>query len=291
MRNPLWAPEYTGRIPSFNDMGSFRLNRNHPINQGLIGWWLCNEGAGKVLYDLVGHNFAAFSSGTTRTGWGNTVLGNGVVWDAGTDDYATLGDFRSRYTNQFSCLVTLVFSAVDTTIGIFGQMDTANNYDWMMYIASDGSVNFYVKTFQTKSANGPVLSAGVVYNAVGVYNGANVNIYVNGVKSTSVAQTENVLANQTSTILGRGYNNQAMRATVHSASIWDRGLSRQEALELSRGYLFGTPDNPRFLVQPRRKWFVPVVGGGTAYTQSLDATWTGFASGLPKQVGKTFNAT
>ena len=72
--------------------GTVIVDPFHPLSQGLIGYWLMNEGGGNIAYDISRHgNHGTLTNGPT---WGGSKFGGGLGFD-GSDDYADCGNDAS----------------------------------------------------------------------------------------------------------------------------------------------------------------------------------------------------
>lgn len=283
MRNPLWSPEYTRQKPSFNDMGAVCLNPNSSMNNGLVIWSLFNEGIGKVI-----RNVCAFPSGSlTLPSWILTPKGIALNEPGISTTYAEFSGIHFGQNITISLLINF-HGLTNQSQCVISEFANPGN-TWILYHKATGNLlAFYGGTGEVTI---PQPSFDALHRITVINDGVNVPIFrVDGVNQTvtGTARTWSVGANTFA--IGKWTDNWG-NFYLADMQIWSRSLSIQEASLLDYDP-YGTPSNPRFLVQPRRKWFVPVAaGGGTAYTKSLDASWAQLAGTLPKQVGKTFNAT
>jgi len=71
-----------------------QLIPGHPMNRGLVGWWLMNEGAGRKIYDLSGNGNRGTLVGNTH--WVSGQYGSCLSFD-GDGDYVSLGTPISGY--------------------------------------------------------------------------------------------------------------------------------------------------------------------------------------------------
>lgn len=79
--------------------GQARLKQGHPLNQGLVGWWLMNEGGGLKAYDLSGKgNHGTLTNGPT---WTTGKRGPAISFD-GTNNYINLGTAVGPAAGSFS---------------------------------------------------------------------------------------------------------------------------------------------------------------------------------------------
>ena len=62
-----------------------RLNKNHPLSQGLIGCWMMNEGSGAKVIDLSGYENPGTISGANWTA-------GGLNFDESGNKYVSVAD-------------------------------------------------------------------------------------------------------------------------------------------------------------------------------------------------------
>jgi len=112
------------------------LNRQHPLAQGLVSWWLVVPGlgmGGTNMRDLTGRNHGTLTNmaqpATSTSGWNRSTRrgGLGVVTYDGTDDYVSVADTTA-----------LRFSATDSTFTIVGWIKLTD------YVPGGGSISSLV---------------------------------------------------------------------------------------------------------------------------------------------------
>lgn len=92
------------------------INRDCPLNQGLVGWWMGapNCYGGTRLQDLLNHNHGTLTNMDPATDWVGTQYGPALDFD-GTDDRVTASSVATSQTN--------------ITIMVFGEHnDTTQRY-------------------------------------------------------------------------------------------------------------------------------------------------------------------
>lgn len=67
-----------------------KVDRGNPINRGLIGWWLFNEGAGSRLADIASQNHGVLTNMDPATAWVGSLHGGSLKFD-GSNNYVDLG--------------------------------------------------------------------------------------------------------------------------------------------------------------------------------------------------------
>ena len=77
-----------------------RLNPLHPLSQGLVGYWLFNEGAGSIAHDISGYGnhgtLVGMSTNAQSSGWGGSKFGGGLQFD-GSGDYISKSTFTLTF--------------------------------------------------------------------------------------------------------------------------------------------------------------------------------------------------
>lgn len=176
-----------------------RYNRAHPLAQGLVAYWLFNEGSGTVTTDVNGkpgtlNNF-------TTAGWTGSINGGGLRFD-GTDDYVNIGTVLQKYVDYnkpFSIAMWFTFHTYSSTVyhellGHLVQRGTAYagveiridpNDVWEVYFVQAPAINtqngFYWRWVSKVAAP----EVGKQYMIVFNYDGGNASssgiIYMNGV--------------------------------------------------------------------------------------------------------------
>lgn len=99
------------------------LDPAHPLCQGLIGAWFCNEGAGRTLYDLTGNAHMALLSGATRHAKG--LRANDVT--AGHARTSATGTPFSKHVGAFTVVARATrFASSASYDRVFAIRSTAN---------------------------------------------------------------------------------------------------------------------------------------------------------------------
>lgn len=252
------GPEITGRKPSFNDMGAMRLNPEHPLNRGLVAWWLMNEGGGKIVFDATRRLNTGFSS---VPAWSS----KGLIFD-GVDDYLTVA---TPAILAAANPVSVVCKARLLETGLKGMFNITQSTDQVLVCYWDTDFA-RVKSCHLADASYTQISNTITHSDwnhfVITHPGGNVvpGHYINGIAANNASGAQ-LTAWSTSKIeiaAGLSYNSAYnANAEYEYVLIYSRVLSSSEVTQL---YInpFGTPDNPRLLYPSRRTWFVPTVVSG-----------------------------
>jgi hypothetical protein len=234
------------------------MDPNHPLSQGLVGFWLFNETGGLTAYDLSGN----LNHGTLTNGpiWSPGRSGQALSLD-GTDDYVNVPDNSSldiasnftlsswvNYTTSGGTNARTVFAKDNALVGEgYGlYLDYQNNAIPACYARIGGS---------WVSAKGLAHNNGRWHHIVGVYDGSNLNLYVDCVKEANSAATGTVTTNSDPLQIGHfntGPSGTYFLGLTDDVRVYNRALSPQEIR-----WLYEYPyDN--LIVEPLRKfWLMP----------------------------------
>ncbi|MBZ0166654.1 MAG: LamG domain-containing protein, partial [Candidatus Omnitrophica bacterium] len=216
------------------------------INDGLIGYWSFDETASPAVdhsgYANSGTWTGNTTSSTTTPSGINYANPRSVSFD-GTDDSVNVGsdslfDLRQDFTIAAwvnpSALVSfpMVFckGTVNTEYLLFADTATSNRF---LFRVDQGGLN------DVRAATSAVV--GTWHHVAGVYDGANIRIYVNGVEdATPVAVTGNIDTADTDLHIGScGGTGNEWNGLIDDARVYNRALTAAEILELGSGNMPG----------------------------------------------------
>ena len=220
----------------------------HPLAQGLVGCWLMNEGGGDTIYDLSGNGNAG-------------TINNSVVWAdgrfgrcldfAGTEvDKVTMPDNPAYSGLDQISVVFWMYPHVLSTISrykmIVGKANWAEEREWRFRFESGDFFTWHV----SNDGNDPganecnvstsLLTLSAWNHIVGVYDGTNLWLYINGVQVDTHAgdlggihDGTAVMAIGASSDLG-GKEGDAYDGLIDHVVIYNRPLSSGEVAKLYR---------------------------------------------------------
>jgi hypothetical protein len=247
MRNPYWFPEYTGRKPFFNEMGAMWLNPSHPLNQGLVVWWLMNEGAGLVANNLVDRKKTIVKRVNSFWDKGGLRL-NG---NAGSETAIDISQFASAATSHtFIYDIERSGLAADANF-LLDMLSTGR-----MTISFLGAANY----LRSGEADLGLVGTGRMIIAV-VWDGASSKVY--GYKNGALLPTTGSY-----TAVALGTDATLFARYTRDSYCWDGWCYDFEYYPLalpssiiavisSSRALYGTPSQPRLLYRGRRAYSVP----------------------------------
>jgi len=224
---------------------SARLIRGNRLAQGLIGYWLMNEGAGDKVFDLSGNgNIGTFVNGPI---WAAGKFGSAVSF-SGTNDQR----ISVPFTRGTSPLISETLVVWVKPIGV----NTANDNQGILTIAqydksanarlsfaTDGVTPSVYSTLSVASASfvGSALSLGVWYQIVGVFDATSAttmiaSLYVNGVFVGSDTGSGDYFYAADSILFGisKGYYDRVLKGYIDHGLVYNRALSASEIAQLYR---------------------------------------------------------
>lgn len=224
------------------------LNFGHPLAQGLVGAWLLNEGGGKKLIDIARKNNGSLLGGYNWNG--------DKIFFGGVDGYIDL-DKTITFTNQFS--ITLVYGITTLTGATIDSNMPIGGNDTINYVQSQVTANDWRVvingTLTDFSWTKPVYLIGEYVLTI-TRNKSNITTaYINSIPSDTggVSKAGNFLIDY----IGKGYNNTnyTWYGNIKRCYIHNRSLQPSEIQSLYEA--------PYQMVQPIRRRFISVGGGGT----------------------------
>jgi hypothetical protein len=258
-RNPLLGkPPYDGRL---------RLNPAHPLNQRPVAWWPINEGSGARIRNCVNNACATFDPLASLT-WGQDVRGGHLAFSRGAYDPIAIA-------NPPDFPLTVAYWVMETNQSSgnihFGICTSGSN--WICLGSWPGS------TVISGTYNIGLESSAALLNVwsriVMVQTASDLKIYVNGVDKTYVGTGDNWFSRTTSYIGGREPGGYVLYGRIADFQIMNRAWSASDVLA-DYANPYGTAGNPRFLVEPRRVYFVASGGANITVTPTpADASGTG----------------
>jgi hypothetical protein len=268
MQSLIWTP--TQGKPRYEQRP--RLSPAHPLNQYLVAWWLMNEMAGNNIFDVAGR----FAGTITVPSWLNTGLGPAITVTDNTHGVVGCGnilaiDAPSRltmsawiYPTNFADYRHIIdkhpsnmLSGWSCQTGGAGVGSSARP----LFFAANGSVYRFCYTTSDSLVLNIWQHIVFVYNAAGSTDADKVQIYVNAVLKALTfpsAMVASIAATSSPVNIGDGavVGDNSWAGQIANVMLFNSNLGINDIKDL---YLnpFGTPYNPRLIVQPQRKWFVP----------------------------------
>ena len=215
------------------------INRGSSLAQGLVGYWLMNEGAGLLIIDKCLTNNGAL------TGiFGATLNGQAckITLHAGGINIGTPSQLQFTVTNPFSVSIW-IFPTSLTSCDLFSYSDGVGNNGWYLEwgAVASGKFNFdYIGGGNgDRASNTTAVSVNKLYNIICTRDGLNTvssnTLYINGVKVTQSQvfynSTAPISANYTSLTAYLGCRNgtsTGFGGNINNYKMWNRCLTPTE---------------------------------------------------------------
>lgn len=210
-----------------------QLNLSHPLARGLVVRWLFNEQGGTRLNDISGRG----NHGTLINGpvWNNRTLS----FDGG-NDYVSLGDITSAFTNQEATFTVWVKRNLHTPLS---QENTGswsfNNQAWgSHYVWTNGQIYDGSFKYERTDVGAGIVSDRTQWHHIAITRKSGENgwkFYQNGIEIASASggtwqMNTSIKIGQSST--SPGYPDFYFTGLLDDIRIYNRALSAQEVREL-----------------------------------------------------------
>jgi hypothetical protein len=237
----------------------YRIDRDHPLAQGMSAGWLLNEGTGQPL-DQIGYRTLA--SGASGWSWsGNILHTNGTGYLTCTSPLAAIAPFSSLVRFRLS-------SGNSGTPGILSISSSPLNVEPLLLVQLNGSTSIRVLTGNSTLGYQVVTStptAGIWHTLVTTAtatSGGTISQYLDGAQVASAAANY-TLGGLTSTniYLGMGFNGGTI-CDFDALFLYNQVLAPSDVQSLTV--------NPWQIVEPRRvlTYFGPLAAIGHRYVFS-----------------------
>lgn len=230
-RNPSFPQHiYTGLIDDvriYNRALSADEIRYLYNRKGPVGWWKFDEGTGSstIAYDSSGNSNNGSIYGASSTAG---KINSALSFD-GTDDYVSVPDNPafSASLSQLTLEAWVKRNATGRYDSIAGNFWDGIGRSYYMEVWNTNKIHFYVGT----GAGGPgdtklasttsTLSNNIWYHISAVYDGANMQIYLNGIADGTPVAQSGTIYNSTQSLFIGSYQNNGSRADLFYGLIDD----------------------------------------------------------------------
>src|SRR3990167_3153817 len=164
----------------------------------------------------------------------NTPFGKGISCDGSLDYIQVPASNIKGITNKFSCSVWAKANPWTANDCITGQTSGAGLSDGWSFMLTSTNIKFWVNHYQNYIASVAVSDLTIWHHYIGIYDGANVSIYVDGVLTTGSALTGNMTTTSDLQIgaAGPGGGVQDYTGQISQVAIFNRVLTQQEVTAL-----------------------------------------------------------
>ncbi|MDD5556568.1 MAG: right-handed parallel beta-helix repeat-containing protein [bacterium] len=201
-----------------------------------VAIWHFDEGAGGYAYDSSGNDH----TGTLHNGpeWTVGISGHAVRFD-GVDDYVDIGRALDGLTDQFTISAWVKPSKCAIDLNIVGSV--SNGEDRRISLRSNcftiqpAGQGFVEACF-------PPLGAGEWAHLVGVYDGAGITVYKNGIPLATTAASGSLAAGSTSNRIGSKGSTWHFSGLIDEVCVYDQPLSASAIAKIYDSDDDGLPD-------------------------------------------------
>lgn len=257
------------------------VNWDHPLNRGLVAWWLPLPGRlGNTLYDIAGRTHG--------------TLTNGPTWAAGPNGFAAVNTSGGSHvaapdwTNLAAGDFAVAVAHTPTTWGgtgfcaLFDKGTSGPNRQMSIFFDGSGNVSYHGIGCQPSPTGFPAtgMTAGRPWHFVLSRTGSTCTCYVNGASKGTFTEA--------STTAGPGGTWQfggnpsggggTYSGTYHHVAYYRRGLSASEPGGLYEQWVRGHPDTLRRWSP--RAWGFGADSGGTVADGAGSASFSLAAAGV-----------
>lgn len=241
---PVYSHSLTGLLYGFvvdditsDNSGEITIDLD-PISS--VAEWHFDEYSGTVAHDSSGNN----NNGTIKgTCWGSGISGSALCFD-GVKDYVEVPHSASlTFANSISIVAWLRMNPGYGGGHIISKDATSGATQIHISIAQSGgnyNAAFGIHANQDIILQGKKpLYPNTWYHITGVYDGTNMNLYVNGTLDTKMIQTGNIIPNSDPIAIGKKahWPDLKFNGSIDEVSIYNRSLSAYDVISHYRQYL------------------------------------------------------
>lgn len=220
----------------FNPPSGARINWGAPINRGLAGCWLLNEGGGQIFKDIVGvSNAAGIANPLNAPGkYGNALSFNG------SSQYVSAPASSATYASAYSWSLWLSAdnapaAAVQPAI-INGTGAGGNDGFSFTYGHGNGTFRFvaavHTSTAYYAASFGTAPATKTWNHYVSTWDGSSLKSYLNGVLITTTATLGTYITTGSNIYIGGSPAAIYFPGRINNVRTYTRVLSLQEIMQL-----------------------------------------------------------
>lgn len=216
------------------------IDYGNPLSQGLVGYWLMNEGTGNI-YNLA----QSFNHETSRVDvtWATGKFGSCNSFPGGAGDCIKCGTVNEQLkllSTDWTCIVWLYPDSVTGSHAVCGAME-ADTDGWWIY-NGDGATRIYVDGSNIGSSANYVANQwqqmGITWEQHGPFNNI-VSFYRNGIYDTQNTTFAKDIPDTVGRdfVIGvdpRDYSDYPWDGMICHMMIWRRVLSASEIAQIYR---------------------------------------------------------
>jgi len=275
---------YDASAPDKGNSSASQPQGTGRLDSGLAGYWKLDENTGTSASDAsTNGNTGTLTNGPT---WTTGQIGSAVDFD-GVDDYVTAAGSTSS-ANITGPLTVSAWIKPGTNSGnqyIVGKWNGATLLNYLLRVNTSGTtVTFFVGDGNVDNGASGTVSVGAWSHVVGLWDGVDTKIYINGVFVAKAATPLPPDASGTSLFFGQGSGSGGgpYNGDLDEVRVYNRALSADEVGQL---YRLTTPTGMDTSLKGYWSFNGTDMSGTTAYDRSGSSN-TGTLSGATKVPGK-----
>jgi hypothetical protein len=214
------------------------------LTGGLVGWWKLDDGAGTSAGDSSGNGNTGTLTGSPLPAWTTSGMNNGALNFAGGATTNYVGVPSNSVLSGMATLTVAAWIYVDGTATGGSVIDKRHTGtpDWNSYYVVIDLTNFrYGPTVTNASGTASTFTASAVgslvlntwQHVVMVYDGANVQMYINGAASGAPGSlTGAVMSSSVELAIGNMPYNLGFGGKIDDVRIYNRALSAADIMTL-----------------------------------------------------------
>ncbi len=246
------------------------LNTSHPLQIGLCGYWVFNEGAGAVLNDISPfRNSAQFQTGisaggSTTSGWKGSPNGGGFLFDGSDDAFlssTTTGINSGKVPRSTSVWVNQSTRVNGTNSGIvsINAGAGAGGVTWTILLATVANKTYLFTDSVAVNViitGAEIPSLNVWHHIVFSYDGTNYSYYLDGRLTKTGALDSTLQSGIRNVWIGR--RNETAGAAFYTGYIDELRIYNRALTQTDVTQLYTTP-HCDFFKSPYRYYSTPLL--------------------------------
>ena len=254
------------------------LQRQHPLARGLLARYLLNEGNGTLLFDLVSlRNHAVLTNMDPATDWVGSPRGGALDFD-GTDDFGLSAISGVNGAGSGSMVAWFKTTTAQTSRIVSAPQISASTDGLQIGLSGATTILASVNSTAPNATTATVTyEDGKWHQLVGVYDGAAIIVYFDGVRKASAAATGTIFAAAGELNIGRfGTLGSYFTGQIEDVRVYNRPLSPEEVVALYVAPYADTPGRSSRLLRDRDHARIEIEGE----LNGADQGWTDLTADL-----------
>jgi len=207
------------------------------LSTNLISYYKFDENAGTIIHDSVGTNNGTYIGAGTM--WGTGIINSAGNFVQNNSDHIDIPGFNNII--NYSAISVQAWYELQTFTNnprfLANSHTDSDNKGFQLYIGNSGSQLLFQVGNGTTNTNSQFNGSGMLNNwihLIGVYDGTNVFLYVNGTVQPSSGLTGNIglSANDLWVSGNPAYSGDYMQGQIDEVGIWNRALTQAEVTAL-----------------------------------------------------------